>query len=397
MRLQAYLLLLLAFALVASGCNLNSDDNNDDNGEEPIVATSTPSGKPTVTISSPQSGSEFVVNDPLFVETTVTDTVGVSYVQLRSNGASVRTIGIEDGNNTFAEPILDYTPRVAGEVTLEVVAVREDGTESDPAQVEVSIRDSAVEVTATAPAGDRGPVINPNDPNCRALINTNLNFRTGPSVNFTPPIRVLGAGEVFQAVGRLADNSWWQLVDRNGTRGWVSFGSSANPFITLYDGTSVACRNIPVVAPPASPTPNATNTIQPSNTPVPPQTPVPTTAPTNTAVPLPNLVISSVFNDDTITIPDGESEVTAEFSINVTNNGGAVDTQFSVEARVVGGDTFDVGTFGNLGANQTLSQTVDITFTDTGSATVIFEVDVDDTIEESNENDNVRIVEVTVE
>ncbi|MFW5708597.1 MAG: SH3 domain-containing protein [Chloroflexota bacterium] len=380
---RCVLLLTLVFVIALSGCNLGASDPEPTN--EPLVSP-TPAGTPSVTINSPRDGEEFVVNDPLFVEATVTDSVGVSTVQLLANNQPVRTISLEGTGNTFAEPVLDFTPRTTGQVQLSVVAFR--GTvASDPASVTVTVRDSQAQVTATARPGDINPIVDPNDPNCRALVNTNLNFRRGPGTNFSV-IRVLGAGEVLPAVGRLADTSWWQLRDRNGTTGWVS----AN-FVTMYDGTINLCRNVSVVASPSTPTPQ----VQPTNTPLPPtQTPVPTAAPTNTPVPPPNLTVSRIVGPDTLTIPSGESEVTEEYSINITNVGGSLNEQFSVSARVVGGDTFDVGTFGNLGANQSLSQTVEITFGSTGQQTLIVTVDSDDDIEEGDEDDNERFIIVTV-
>ena len=393
MRQALLVFLLISLGLV--GCNLGaSEDDDADDNQTPLV-TATPAGKPTVIIDSPQSGSEFVVNDPLFVEATIEDSVGITSVRLFANGQAVKNIGVESDNNTFVEPLLDYTPRTAGEITLEVIAYR-DTVASEPATVDVIIRDTEAQVTSTPIPGDDQPVINPNDPNCRALINTNLNFREGPSTEFDV-IRVLGRGEILRAVGRNADTSWWQLTDRLGTRGWVSAG-----FVTMYDGTLTRCANIPIVSSPPPPTSSApTQTpIPPTNTPVPPtQAPVPSTntpVPAPTDVPLPNLRISNVFGPEEVTIPDGESDVTAEYDLNITNTGGPVDQQFTVIAEVVNGDTFEVGTFGNLNPNQSLSASVEITFDQAGGTTVVFIVDSEDEIDESDEEDNDEFIIVDV-
>lgn len=380
------LILLVSLSLLfLSACNLSAN-NGEPETESTLVPTATPAGKPQVSITSPQDGAEFVVNDPLFVEATVSDPIGVTEVQLMANSEIVRKIAVEAENSRSAEQVIQYTPRTTGDVTLSVVAFR-GSTSSDPASVNVYVRDSRLNVTATSPPGDNAPVIDPNNPNCRALVNTNLNFRDGPGTNFDI-IRVLGAGEVLRAVGRLADNSWWQLVDRSGRIGWVSA-----PYVTMYDGTVTRCSSIQIVAPPAT----ATSPPQPTATPLPTQTPIPTPIPTSTPVPEPNLYIARIAGPETVTIPSGETEVVATFSVNITNDGGALNEQFDVEARVVNGDTYDVGTFGNLDANQTLSQSVDITFDTVGEIMVIFEADSSDNIEESNESDNDDFIVVTVE
>lgn len=394
MRYRALTNAILVLLLVTA-CNLGSTEDDD---SEPIDVTSTPAGQPTVTIDSPQSAAEFVVNEPLFVEATVTDTVGVTQVRLLANDQPVVTRGVDVSNSRFAELVLDYTPRTTGETTLTVIAFR-GNVASDPAEVDVTIRDTQAQVTATAQPGDNTPIINPNDPNCRILVNTNLNFRTDP---FVPDgndnrIRVLAAGEVLPVAGRLSDNSWWQVRDSNNTNrtGWVSRGPTNSEYIALYDGTQTRCSSIPVI-PVTVP---VTNTPVPTQTPVPQatQTPIPTSTSTSTPVPGPNLTISGVFGgEDGVTIPQGESEVSVPFSVNIRNSGGPLNQQFSVLARVVNGPTYDVGTFGNLDANQLITAQVDIDFDTAGEVTVIFIVDSDDEIEETNESDNEQFRVITV-
>ncbi len=387
MRYRAILIALLPLLLGA--CSLGASTDRDDTEVTPI-GTATAAGSPQVVINSPRNADEFVVNDPLFVETTITDSVGITSVQLLANGQPVKTVGIESVTNTFAQPVLDYTPRTTGNVTLSVVAYR-GNVQSDPATVQVNIRDTRAQVTATSVPGDNRPIINPSDPNCRALINTGLNLRQGPSTTFNV-IRVLGAGEVLPAVGRLANNTWWQLLDRNGARGWVSA-----EFITMYDGVSTLCRNIPVVAPPATATPQATATLPPTQTPLPTQTLVPTAVPTATSIPLPNLSIPAVFcPQQALTIPGGGTQVVGQFNLNITNTGGPVNQQFSVIARVVNGPTVDVGTFGNLNAGQIINAEVSIPLQQTGEIAIFFVVDSEDDIQESDESNNERSCIVTV-
>ena len=390
MRFRLLSILFLVLSLAA--CNLGASDDNDQ--DEPIdFPTNTPAGKPEVVITSPQSGDEFVVQEPLFVEATVTDSVGVTQVQLLANNQPVRTVLVDQSNNRSSQPVLDYQPRTAGDVTLTVIAYR-GNVASDPASVTVTVRQTQAQVTATSAPGNNQPVIDPNDPNCRVLINVNLNLRTGPSTDFAV-IRTLAAGSVLPVTGRISDNTWLQITSGS-TVGWVS---ASNNYVSLYDGTLNLCRNVPVVQAPPTPTPRVTNTPVITNTPIPTQTPLPTqtTVPsTNTPVPKPDLTITNVTGNQSVTIPGGESEVTETYSINISNLGGAANQQFSVSARVLNGDTYDVGSVGNLGSGQIISLTVDITFVSAGDNTVIFTVDSDDDVDESNEENNERFLIVTV-
>lgn len=375
-------------AIVLSACNLGTSSEVLPTFT-PIGGTTLPSNVPQVVINAPRGGEEFVVNDPLFVETTITDTVGVTSVQLRANNQPVQTRGVEAANSQLVHLVLDYTPRVAGDVILSVIAYR-GNIASQPATVEVRVRDAQTQVTATAIPGDNQPIINPNDPYCRALVHVGLNFREGPDTSFNI-IRLLGAGEVLRATGRLSNNSWWQLSDpRTGRTGWVN-----NAYISMYDGTTIPCRNIQVVAPPATTAPPATLTPPPTLVPPTPIPPSATPTATATPIPLPNLGISQLFCPESVTIPAGETDVNAQISLNITNSGGVLNQQFSVEARIETG-RFDVGTYGSLQAGQTLNAQANVRLSKVGSNLVVLVVDSDNEVEESDETNNERSCLITV-
>jgi hypothetical protein len=375
-------LILGLMAVFLSACNLGTSSEPLPTFT-PIGGTNIPSNAPQVVIDAPRGGEEFVVNDPLFVETTISDTVGVTSVQLRANNQPVQTRGIESSNSQLVHLVLDYTPRVTGDVVLSVIAYR-GNVASQPATVEVRVRDAQAQVTATAVPGDNRPIIDPNDPYCRALVHVGLNFRDGPDTSFNV-IRLLGAGEVLRATGRLSNNSWWQLTDpRTGRTGWVN-----NAYISLYDGTAIPCRNIQVIAPPATTAPPATLTPLPTLVPPTPIPPSATTPPTATAIPLPNLGISQLFCPESVTIPAGESDVNAEISLNITNSGGVLNQQFTVEARIESG-RFDVGTYGSLQSGQTLNAKANVRLSKVGSNLVVFVVDSNNDVEESDETNNER-------
>lgn len=379
-----YMILLLLSTLLLSGCNLGSN-NEGESSPEPLN-TIDPGGPPTVVINSPEDGDEVIVDEPILISVTATDRIGITSVQLRINDRIVRTVASEiTTGDTNKSVLLDYTPSSTGPVYIEVVAFR-GGVASSPDSVTLNVRASQAQITATPIPDNQVPTIDPNDPTCRALVNVALNLRRGSNTDFDV-IRVLAPGEVLRIVGRLGDNSWWQLSTGT-TIGWVDAR-----FVTIYG----ICTGIPVVNPPTTPTSTAPPTA--TNTNVPPPLPTNTPLPAATATPIAaNLIVTNITGPSLITIPAGESSVTATFGVNITNTGGPITTQFSSIARILpGGDSFDVGVVANLGTNQSISLTFDVTFEATGSFVLEVTADNDNDIAESDEGDNARIYSITVE
>lgn len=381
MRYRMIFIPLMALLLALSACNLGRPDNQ----ETPLTQTpSAPTGRPTVTIISPQNGDEVVVNEPVIISVSATDTVGITQVRLFVNNQTVRTVGSEaptgDTNRNY---LLDYTPRSTGAITVRVEAYR-GTTSSEPAEINLTVRSTQAQVTATAQQGSNIPQIDPNDPTCRALVNSGLNFRRGPGTNYDI-IRVLGAGELLPVIGRLSDNSWWQLASGT-TLGWVSAG-----FVNLYGAN---CANIAVAVPPPSPTPRnqptATPTVQPTAT--------PTSQPTATGTPQPpNLDVPLISGPTTLTIPGGESSVSGTYGVTIRNRGGAINTQFSNTIRVTpGGAEQDLGVVASLGQNQSINLNITLTFPGPGTYTVRVIADSGNQITEDIETDNIGTIEVTV-
>jgi len=391
-KIMRFLLFLGMLATLAA-CNLDAESNDSRLTATPTTQIAT--GKPTVTILSPQNGEEFVVNTPILMSVQVADSVGVTSVRLSANGTNVRTVGSESPTGeTSKQVLLDYTPRNTGEIVLSVTAVRGVGGSSvvsDPAEIRVNVRQTSAQVTATpgVQPGPTQPVINPNDPTCRALVMTALRLRKGPSTNFDV-IRTLAAGELLPVAARLNDNSWWQLRDTNGTLGWVARGPETTPYINLY-GTQ--CATIPGQNPPATPTPFATATLAPTFT---PNVPTATPGPTNTPTPG-DLVVSNITGPTAVTIPAGQTSVTVQYGVNITNNGSAINTQFSNTLFILPVNTQqDLGVVGNLAAGQTISLTVNVTFSSANTYILQFQADTGNTITESNEVNNSGTINVTV-
>jgi uncharacterized protein YraI len=384
MRLPLLLIGVVTAALL-SACNLTTTRVT----EEPIVTEPPATGSPSVTISSPQTGDEFVVGDDIFVSATATDSVGVTSVRLLANGQIVKTVSSEaTGGDESLNVLLDYRPTTAGDVTLEVVAFR-GAVASEPAVVEISVRQSQAQVTATVVPPTGGPVIDPNDPTCRALTNVALNVRTGPGVNF-PRIRVLDAGSVVPITGRVGDNSWWQVRLNSTTSGWVAQNDPNNLSIN-YISIFGICTGIPVIF--FDPTPTPTVFIPPP----PPPTWTPPPPPTATPVPgQPDLVVSRIDGPATVTIPVGETSVTESYIVTILNIGSAGTGQFSNTIGIVGQPFIDLGTVGGLSANQAITLTADLSFDTVGTVTVRAIADSDSDVGELIEVNNRGEIDVTV-
>lgn len=375
---KAWIVMALLFL---GACNLTSGPPT----SEPINSvTDIPSGKPTVRISSPESGSEVVVGDNVLVSANAADTVGVTRMQLIANNQIVKTVSSESiSGDKNMSVLLDYKPSAPGNVTLQVIAYRA-AVASDPAEVSITVRSNQAQVTATLVPATNAPDINPNDPTCRALVNTALNLRTGPGTNYQR-ITVLGAGTLVPVTGRIGSNQWWQV------RSGVNIGWVAAEFTTLY-GT--LCSTIPIVAPPPSPTttpatPTHTPTLFPTNTSI-PQPPTSTPGP-------PDLVITSIIGETNVIIPSGASSVSQTYTVTITNSGNRGTGQFSNTIQVLpGGPVLDLGVSGNLRAGESISLSISLTFDTPGAYTIRATTDSGAAVEELSEFNNTGTLDINV-
>ncbi len=368
--------------MVLSACNLTSGPPT----SAPIEnVTNVPSGKPTVTISSPETGSEVVVGDNVLVSANATDTIGVTRMQLIANNQIVKTVSSEaiSGDKTMSV-LLDYKPNAAGSVTLQVIAYRA-AVASDPAEVDITVRSNQAQVTATLAPIPNGPDINPNDPTCRALVNIGLNLRAGPGTNYQR-ITVLGAGTLVPVVGRVGSNQWWQV--RSGTNvGWV-----AAEFTTLY---GALCSSIPIVVPPPSPTttpstPTNTPTLFPTNTSV-PQFPTSTPGPSD-------LVITSIIGETNVVIAPGDPSIDETYTVTITNSGNRGTGQFSNTIQLLpSGAVLDLGVSGNLRPGESISLSITLTLDTPGSYTLRAITDSGSTVEELSEFNNTGTLDIAVD
>lgn len=373
----------LLLALLLGACNLST--STELTQLAPPTQITAAAGRPTVTISDPDDGAEFVVNDNILVSAGAADTVGVTRIELRVNGQVVKTVSSERASGTpNMTALLDYRPTLTGDLTLQVVAFR-NTVASDPAQVQVRVRQTQTQVTATRPPDVSVPIINPNDPTCRLLPNTTVNLRFGPGTNFEPPIGALSPGTVAPIVGRLADNRWWQ-VRVSSTFGWVTGDTQ---LVTVLGN----CLSIPVVAPPATPTRFVTAAPPPTNTLT--LTAVP---PTLTPTPgVPDLIVTNVSIPASLNLGPGNAPVTTTVAVTVTNGGSGPSGQFNNTVTIQAtGVTVPLGIVSGLNPGQSVVLTASLTFSSPGSTLVIATTDSDNTVGESNNANNIGQANVTV-
>ncbi|MBL8117621.1 MAG: SH3 domain-containing protein [Anaerolineae bacterium] len=367
-------LLLLLIVLTASACNLSTQPPTT---EPDVIPTTDLSTRPEVAISSPSDGDEVAVGTQVFVNATATDTIGVTRMQLIANNQIVKTVSSESpsGQQSF-QVLLDYTPRQAGDVNLQVVAYR-GAIASDPASVDIIVKSSQALVTATIAPVVPGPSIDPNDPTCRALTNTGLNLRTGPGTNYDR-ITLLPGGAVVPIIGRIGDNSWWQV--RYGINvGWIS---------AQYTSVYGICTSTPIISPPPSPTPTGTTA-----TPTPTATRTPTATPSITVTPgKADLIVANIVGPTSTTI--AASPVT--YAVTITNTGTGPSGTFSSKVALPDGTQGDLGVVSTLSAGESITLNIDITFTTTGSYTMQVQVDSSNQVDEVSEVNNIGTLLIAI-
>jgi hypothetical protein len=104
--------------------------------------------KPTVIVSSPPSGSQFHEGEDVAVQSTSTDSTGISRVELLVDDTVVR---IDPAPGTqVSYPLVQTWKAVAGAHKIGVRAYNKGGTASDPALVSVSVLAGSAAATPTA-------------------------------------------------------------------------------------------------------------------------------------------------------------------------------------------------------------------------------------------------------
>ncbi len=370
-------IVVLAFGSLA--CNLIQNQQ-----PSPLVTPTSASGAPTVTINSPANGGEVAVGQEVLIQSTAQDGVGVTRIELRVNGFIVNTVPAESplGDQEFSV-IQSWRPTEAGTATLQVTAYR-GSIASAPAQIALTVRASAAQITSTLQPLPGVTQVATDDPTCRARIEVEgLNFRTGPGTTY-PILNVLTLGNLVRITGRLADNSWWQV--QNGLDyGWIS---------SAYTTQMGNCSAIAIIQPPPSPTPRpatATPTTPPTSTPI-PGSPTPTFTPTPQ---VPDLVVSAIEGPALLEL-NASGTVGARYTVRLLNQGTGNSGQFATSFRLPDGTVALLPIVVNLAPSQSVDLPVDVTFNASASYRLEATIDSGSQVAERDEGNNVRILDVVI-
>jgi len=116
-------------------------------------------GAPSITITSPASGSTVAVGEEVQIVSTAAAEAGVARVDLSINGQVVRADSPPSGNPTTFSVSQPWTPAVEGQATVSVVVYDTDGTPSEPAAITLEVAAGAADVgpTPTAVQDVEGP------------------------------------------------------------------------------------------------------------------------------------------------------------------------------------------------------------------------------------------------
>lgn len=367
---------IITMLVVAMACNLSKKD-------EDTTSQVNVGDPPTIRIVNPPQ--THAADSPLTIQVEAVDPTGqgVTEVQLLVDNAVKDTKSAQE--LTGAAPFIanlvwdDIGSGFQGNVRVQVVARRGAATGRSEA-IQITILAAGTQVTQTPGSGGgtgtggTAPTSGPGY--CAARVDTQgLRFRSHPDTSSDDYIiSSFNLNDTPQIVGRLGDNSWYQ-VQRGSQQGWV-FGG----YVTLLD-----CGNttIPVRSAPATFTPVPSPTLAPSEEPRPPD------------------LIALVTGNVAIQL-DSSGSATAAYTITVQNIGGSDSGEFDVEIILPGGQSI-TQTISNLVPNQQAQVSEDgsgvqsITFTQPGTRQLRVLVDFDGNVTEINENNNNASLDIIVE
>ncbi|MGD1996399.1 MAG: NBR1-Ig-like domain-containing protein [Anaerolineae bacterium] len=116
-----------------------------------VVSACGPRGgaRPSITITSPASGTTVQVGEEVEIVSTASSEAGVERVELSINGQVVRRDTPPSGNPTTFSIVQPWTPMVEGQATVLVVVYDTEGEASDPVSIALRVEAGVAEVTPT--------------------------------------------------------------------------------------------------------------------------------------------------------------------------------------------------------------------------------------------------------
>ncbi len=371
--LRSILLMIVVLTLAMLACNLSRSEEDGQGGGQAN------SGNPTVTILSPATNTNVARNTPVTLQVTASDPggSGITRIELMVNNIIVdqKPSASPTGDKELTVNLTWASSSVPGTYTLTVRPYR-GFSQGLAATLQINVTDSAVAPTlsVTSPTTGTGgfptgvPTI---DPTCRARVDINgLRMRSQPDTTRDNIITEFVVNETPVVLARLSDNSWYQVQDTTSPQiGWVS-----STYVTLTGN----CNNIPVLAAPSTPTPTATTPSQPQ------------TQPAELVALSPSGLLQVQLSSN--------GTATAVYTLLIRNDGGRDSGSFDVLIALPGGEQITVNV-PNLapGAAATVPQNgLNITFNAPGTQRVLYQVDFDNKVVETNESNNIAFLDVTV-
>jgi hypothetical protein len=368
--LRAVVLGLTMLTLTGLACNLTRESD-----EQTPAAIS---NLPAVTVLSPAANAAAPVGAPFTVQVSATDSggSGVTKVELLANNIIVdqKPSQAPTGDREMTVNLTWNAPAVPGNILL-VVRPWRGLTQGTPATLPVIVVDSSVAPTVTlGPAPGNFTAVAPTfNPVCRARVDAQgLRLRSTPDTTRTDNIiDDFDLGDEPPVLGRLADNSWYQVRALAGVNvGWVS-----GAYVTLLG----SC-NIPVISPPATPVPTPTNTLIPAAEPPPA-----------------DLVALNPSGLATVEL-GAENTATAIYVLVIRNGGGRESGPFKVQIVLPGGQQL-IESVTTLAPGATVSVPVNnltVTFNAPGPQRVLYQADFENVVTESDEGNNIAWLDVNV-
>ncbi len=405
MRLLApYRHFLFALIVLVAGCTLNNAPSTDQ----------AVSGDPTVRILSPQPNATYLDGVVVNIQATVSNAgKDIDRVEIVVDGQTVATLS--DANPTGAASFNvthGWSAAGGGAHTIGVTAFRPDGSSSAPATVEITVvsQDGQTNTNTTAPTAaqptqqsggqssatqaittqnsqptTQPPTAAPTTVSASATPTTptasfaqGINVRRGPGLVFDPPIGAFAAGQTTEILALNPDGTWYK-VRYGGGEGWV--------YAALTDASG-DIASLP--RDPGPPVPTAA-----------PPTAVPPTQPPPPPASSANLVAGIVE------LNPGQPSCGATFNIGLdvanlgseaTTTSGSVSVQ---DVRTADGSVQQttVGGFPVLQAGQTFRVNMPLTVSTwyNEQHTIILIIDPDNQIPETEEGDNRREVQYTLQ
>lgn len=187
-RRNQFFILLVAASLVLLACDLGT----------------LTSGKPTVVINSPPSGSQFREGEDISIQSTSTDSSGIARIELLIDGTVVRTDSTPGAQISYV--LIQSWKATPGTHIVAVRAYNKANAASDPAAVSITVAASAAASTPTSVAGistatrQPAPATVPATTAPPATCTNNAAFVTDVNV---PDGTAMAPGQTFNKIWRL--------------------------------------------------------------------------------------------------------------------------------------------------------------------------------------------------